>query len=288
MKSFFSKFWSGTKTRVRKSGTYVRKHKIFAGVVILVIIGVGYWGYTALAADSTTSEYTLTAATSGPLQVTVTGSGQVDSEDTLNVTPQGSASGQITAIHVTAGEKVTAGTAIAQLDDTTAAEAVTSARQDLESAEISYEQTQTSSKTSLTNDQTSIGTELSTTYTGLPAIMTGLDGILHNLSTISEHTAQENIQAYESYIPTAEAEADETKVANDYATAETEYQAAQQQYTAAGPMSSLTTAQLQQLAATTITATQDINTALSDTLTYYNYIDSQATASGITVPSQLV
>jgi multidrug efflux pump subunit AcrA (membrane-fusion protein) len=283
MKSFFGKIWSW----IKGIGRYARTHKIIATIVIVIVVGGGYWAYTTFAAGSAGTQYVLATVTKGPLQVTVTGSGQVNSEDTLNVTPQGSASGQITAIYVTPGQSVKAGQVIAQLDDTNAAQAVTSARQDLESAQISYQQTLDSSHTSLTNDQTSIGSELATTYTGLPSIMTGLDGILHNLSNVPYHTAQENVDAYESYIPTSQSQSYEAQVKQDYVTATQEYQTAQSQFAAAGSVNSLTNQQLEQLAQTTITTTKDIDVALTDTLTYYNYINSQTTASKITIPSDL-
>jgi multidrug efflux pump subunit AcrA (membrane-fusion protein) len=262
-------------------------------VLVLVLIGGSYWGYTAIAAGNGGTEYVLGTVTRGPLDVTVTASGQVDSQDTLNLTPQGSASGQITYIGVTPGETVKAGQLIATLDMTTAEEAVTSAKQDLESAEISYQQTLTSSGSSVTNDQSSLSTDqtndlnaLATTYANLPTVMTGLDGILHNLSTIPNFTAEENVDAYRNYLNTSESQMYQEQVQNDYIAALEAYQNVQSEYSAADP-SSLSVTQIQQLNSDTISADKAIETALKDSLNYYTYVDEQVSTSRVTMPSQL-
>ncbi len=262
-------------------------------MLVLVLIGGSYWGYTAIAAGNGGTEYVLGTVTRGPLDVTVTASGQVDSQDTLNLTPQGSASGQITYIGVTPGETVKAGQLIATLDMTTAEEAVTSAKQDLESAEISYQQTLTSSGSSVTNDQSSLSTDqtndlnaLATTYANLPTVMTGLDGILHNLSTIPNFTAEENVDAYRNYLNTSESQMYQEQVQNDYIAALEAYQNVQSEYSAADP-SSLSVTQIQQLNSDTISADKAIETALKDSLNYYTYVDEQVSTSRVTMPSQL-
>jgi multidrug efflux pump subunit AcrA (membrane-fusion protein) len=64
--------------------SYGMRHKIQAGVLILVLAGTGYWGYTAYAKTVTTTQYVLAAARNAPIEETVTGSGQVASEHQLN------------------------------------------------------------------------------------------------------------------------------------------------------------------------------------------------------------
>ena len=293
MQKFFGNIWSSTKNASSKAGKFVGTHKIISGIILLVLIGGGYWAYTAFAAGNTGTEYVLATVTRAPLTVTVTGSGQVNAQDTLNLTPQGSASGQITELNVTPGQSVTAGQIIAELDMTTAAEAVTSARQDLESAQISYQQTLSTSGSSVTNDQTSLGSAetsnvsaLATTYTGLPTVMNGLDGVLHNLSAIYGQTAEENVDAYENFINSPESQSDHQQVVEDYTAATTAYQNIKNEYAATDP-STLSATQLEQLDTDTLTANTQIETALKDTLTFYNYINDQVASSKVTEPPQL-
>jgi HlyD family secretion protein len=290
---FFGKLWTSIKGALGWTRTYAVKHKIITGIIVLALIGGGYYAYTAVAAGNSSTEYMLASVTKGPLQVTVTESGQVDSKDTLSVTPQGGASGQITYIGVTPGESVRAGTVIARLDATTAAQAVTSARQNLESAQISYQQALTSSQTSDTNDQTAVATaetneaaDIATTYSNLPAVMQGLDSTLHNISTIPDYNALENVDAYDTLVGTAEAHADHDKVVASDAAAVTAYQNALADYTSANP-ATLTPAQLQQLAQTSIQMTVTVNQALQDTLTYLNYVNDQLESSRSTIATQI-
>jgi HlyD family secretion protein len=293
MKNFFSTVGS----RIRKGAislrTFIVKRKITSAIIVLILLGGGYYAYTAMAANSAGTEYVLSTVTRGPLLVTVTGSGEVDAKDTLNVTPQGSASGQITKLDVTPGQTVKAGQVIAELDMTTAAQAVTTARQNLESAEISYKQTQSSSGTSVTSDQASITTDegtaataLATNYTDLPTVMNGLDGILHNLSTISDYTAEENIDAYRNLVNSSESQTYNVQVQNDYSAALASYQNTKAEY-ANTNVSTLTPAQIQQLDTDTIKTDVLVETALKDTLSYYQYINQELTSAKYALPTQL-
>jgi HlyD family secretion protein len=284
MKNFFGSIWSLVKKGATGVVSFAGKHKIIAGIIVIAIVGGGYWGYTALAASNATTEYVLSTATKGPLQVTVTGSGQVAANDQLALSPQ--ASGEVTEVDVTTGQSVKAGDVIARIDSTTANEAVQSAQSDLESAQISYQQTLTSSQTSLTSDQTSANMAITNTYTNLPAVMTGFDGVLHNLSTITGYTAEENVDAYASYISSTEAQSDRLEVSQAYAAAVASYQQTLALYNATNGQT-LTTTQTEQLAQSAITMTNAINAALDDTLSYYNYINQQVSAAHSTLPNQL-
>jgi HlyD family secretion protein len=270
MKKFFGGIWTTIKGGTHRVITFTAKHKIIAGIIVIAIVGGGYWGYTAFAAGNAGTEYVLSAATKGPLQVTVTGSGQVAANDQLALTPQ--ASGQVTEVDVTAGQTVKAGQVIARIDDTTANEAVVSARSDLESANISYQQTLTSSQISLSGDETSVSTDITSTYTDLPTVMNGFNGILYNLSTIEDYTAEENLDAYANFIKSDVSASD--------------YQQSLSLYNSTNG-TTLTTAQSEQLAQSTIATLTSINTALTDTLSFYNYINDQVTSGHLTVPSQL-
>ena len=284
MKKFFGSIWSYVKGGWKYVVSFATKHKIVAGVIVLAIIGGGYWAYTAIAAGNGGSSYVLSAATRGPLQVTVTGSGQVAANDQLALTPQ--ASGQVTEINVTTGQTVKAGQVIARIDDTTAYQAVQSAQSNLESAQISYQQAIGSSQTGLSSDQTSIDTDINTTYSNLPAVMVGLDGVLHSFSTVQGFSADENVDAYESYINSSISQSDHQEVVAADAKAVSSYQTSLALYNASNS-STLSAAQAEQLAQSSIATLNDINTAITDTLSYYNYINTQVSSAHLVAPAQL-
>jgi HlyD family secretion protein len=292
--SFFSKLWTTisttTKSVAGKTWKYATGHKIITGIIVIAIAGGGYWGYTALASGSAGTQYVLAATTQGPLNVTVTGSGQVSANDTLNLSPQ--ASGQITEVNVTPGQSVKAGTIVAEIDMTTAAESVQSARENLTSAQISYQQTLSSSQTGTTNDQESISTaqtslnsSIASTAANFPTVMNGLDSILHSESTITGYTTEQNIDAYANYVNSVEAHQDQTTAAQAYTAALTSYQQTQALYNADGI--NPTADQALTLADSVIQTATDVSTAVEATLTYYNYINNQISSAKLVLPNQL-
>lgn len=291
MKKFLSMIWSATKIGASRTLSFAKHHTIVAGVIAVAVVGAGYWGFSTLAANTGNTEYVLGTVTKAPLQVTVTGSGQVTANDTLNLSPK--ASGEITSVTVTPGQAVKAGTIVAVIDMTTAVQAVQSARENLQSAQISYQQSLTSSQSSATNDQSSLATAqkndlaaLASSYTSLDSVMIGLNGVLYDFSTITGHTTQKNVDAYESFVDTAQSQQYHDRVAADYATAAAAYQRVQAEYSSSVP-SSMSIAQIEQLNRDTLAATETISTILKDTLIYYNYINTQVTSAKILTPTQL-
>jgi multidrug efflux pump subunit AcrA (membrane-fusion protein) len=292
--SFFGKLWTTVSTTTKsvagKTWKYAVAHKIIASIVVLAVVGGGYYGYTALTAGSAGTQYVLAATTQGPLNVTVTGSGQVSANDTLNLAPQ--ASGKITEVNVKPGQSVKAGTIVAEIDMTTAAQSVQTAKQNLTSAQISYQQTLASSQTSSTNDQQSVSTaetnlnsSIATASANFPTVMNGLDSVLHSQSTLTGYTTEQNIDAYANYVNSIEAHQDESIASQAYSTARVSFQQTQALYTADGinPTSDQSIA----LANSMIQTATDISNAVEATLTYYNYINNQIASAKLTLPNQL-
>ncbi|MDR3546738.1 MAG: HlyD family efflux transporter periplasmic adaptor subunit [Candidatus Pacebacteria bacterium] len=284
MKKFLSNIWTSIGKGTSWAVSFSKAHKIVSGFIVLAIIGGGYWAYTSLATSTGGTEYVLSPVTQGSLQVTVTGSGQVAANDQLSLTPQ--ASGQVTEVNVTAGQSVKAGTIVAELDMTDADQSIQTAKENLQSAQISYQQTLNSSQTSLTSDQTSVMTNVTNTYTDLPAVMNGLDTTLHSLSTITGYTAEQNINAYANYVNSIEANNDREQVQQSYQAAVDSYQQTLALYNQSSGQT-LTTAQTEQLAQSTLQTATDVDTAVKDALTYYNYINAQVSSARLTTPTQL-
>lgn len=83
-------------------------------VIIILILGLGFLGYTKLFAKKTTTpKYTTDTAQTGTLIVTLTASGQVAATNSRTVTT--TASGVVSKVYVKEGQKVYAGTPIMQI-----------------------------------------------------------------------------------------------------------------------------------------------------------------------------
>jgi multidrug efflux pump subunit AcrA (membrane-fusion protein) len=290
MKKFMIKTWTSVKALSVSVWKYGLGHKVISAIALFAIIGGGLYAYSSINAGTARSQYVLSTVTQGPLNVTVTGSGQVSAQDTLSLAPQASA--QIMSVNVTPGEKIKAGTIVAELDMTVPAQSVRTARENLTSAQISYQQSRNSAQTGTTNDQESITTAelnlnsaFTTSFANLPSIVTGLDGILHNNSTLTGYTAESNIDAYANYINTAEAVQYRNTADQTYATALASYNQTQTLYVASGSNPSVT--QMEQLAQSLVQTTTSLTNASKAALTYYSYINTQMTNSKLTLPTQL-
>jgi HlyD family secretion protein len=113
------------------------KHKFTAGILLLVIAGGGYFGYTKIFSNDGAIRYATAQVQKGTLIVSISGSGQVSVSNQVDIKPK--ASGDIVYVGVKNGQEVKAGTLIAQLDARDAQKAVRDAETNLESAKLSLE-----------------------------------------------------------------------------------------------------------------------------------------------------
>jgi RND family efflux transporter MFP subunit len=149
----------------------------------------GYRVYSTLTTPPAVTRYVTTSVATGTVVASVSETGQVSASSNIDVPSQ--SSGEVLSIAVTAGQHVTAGTALAYLDPTTAEQNVTSAKQALQSAQISLATTQDT----LTQTRTSGYSDVSNAFLNLPTVMNGLDTVLHG-STVPGHLAQVNEDSY--------------------------------------------------------------------------------------------
>ncbi len=110
---------------------------MISGAVALVLIVVGYYGYTKIFNSTSTVRYVSAQVQKGTLIVSVSGSGQVSASNQVDIKPK--ASGDVVYIGVKNGQEVKAGALIAQLDAADAQKAVRDAEANLESAKLSLE-----------------------------------------------------------------------------------------------------------------------------------------------------
>jgi HlyD family secretion protein len=113
-------------------------HKLLTGIMLLLIIGGGYFGYQRLAGDKNTVQYVTAAVEKGTLIVSVSGSGQVTVLDQVDVKPK--VSGDITTLYINKDEEVKMGQILAELDSGAAQIAIRDAEVALESAKIKLDE----------------------------------------------------------------------------------------------------------------------------------------------------
>lgn len=115
---------------------YIITHKIISGVVVLILIG-GYFAVQAFAGGTATPTYTLAKVTRGNLVTTISGTGQIEANQQIDLKFQ--SSGTIRSIVASQGDTVQVGEVIATLDQRSAGAALTQARSALTSAQASYD-----------------------------------------------------------------------------------------------------------------------------------------------------
>ncbi|TSA56385.1 efflux RND transporter periplasmic adaptor subunit [bacterium] len=109
------------------------RHKLITGIVVLLIIGGGYFGYQNLSSRNKDEvQYVTTDVKKGTLVVSVSGSGQVSASDEINILPK--VSGDVVYVGAKNNQEVQKGALIAQLNTRDAQKAVLDAEIDLANA----------------------------------------------------------------------------------------------------------------------------------------------------------
>lgn len=114
--------------------TNLRTHKIRTGIILLVILVGGYYGYKKINPTVVPNRYVWAAVQKGTLITSVSGSGQIIVSNQVDV--KAKASGEVTAVLVKAGQEVKAGQTLVQLDARDAYKSVRDAQANLESAKL--------------------------------------------------------------------------------------------------------------------------------------------------------
>lgn len=111
---------------IQKTKTFILSHKVISAIIIIILVVGAYFIFRNKATGET--RYVTEQVTKGSVIATVTGTGQVEALDTINLNPK--TQGDITYIGVKVGESVKRGALIASVDSR-------DAKISLESAKIS-------------------------------------------------------------------------------------------------------------------------------------------------------
>ncbi len=268
---------------------YARTHKIISTIVILILIGGGYYWYGVATVAPTLTKYVVENATTGTIVSSVSAPGQVQAGTTINVTPK--VSEDVTSIPVTVGEYVYAGQLLMQLDPTNEQRALSQAQLSLEQAQLSAEISNQVATTTLLQQQDAVTTgeqsvvNASTTlaqdyqngfdnlgpmFVNLQTVMTGLQSFM-NGTDISK--TQSDPDALVGLLPNylqAGALPYEIALKDQYAAAVTAYQKNLTDYHAASAGSNTQT--LDSLFTETYNTTQSINATVKAGKDLFGYV----------------
>ena len=135
-----------------------RRTLLAAAVALIVVLGVDGWAIFLRPSDSAAAAVTYRAATAatGTLRQSVSASGTVEATDAQDLSFP--AAGQVTAVWVTAGEKVGKGQRLAAIDSATLSSEVAAAKATLATAQakLAADQAAGASSTQLAADSASI------------------------------------------------------------------------------------------------------------------------------------
>jgi len=207
----------------KKFFKFIVHHKIISGIVLLALLGSGYWAYSTFIKKEADIIYTLTRVEKGTITTSISGSGQVSALNQIEV--KSKVSGDVVSISVINGQEVKTGDLLLQLDSRDAQKSVRDAEANLKSAKIALEklkqpadtlsvlqaenllaqakETKQKTENDLQKSYDDGFNTVSNAFLDFPTIMTGLEDILYK-NTIS--ASQWNIDWYASQASTWEEE----------------------------------------------------------------------------------
>ncbi len=161
------------------AAAWAKLHKVYATILILAIVGGGYWSYSSATKANAAPTYTLAMARIGAITQTVTGTGQVSAENQLDVTSQ--VSGAVKSIAVSVGDHVVAGQLLATIDSHDASIS-------LQNAQIAWDKLVATPKAGdLANSRNSVAkayndalNSVAASFSDLQTVMAGLKSMLYD------------------------------------------------------------------------------------------------------------
>jgi HlyD family secretion protein len=271
---------------IDKIKLYVVAHKIISVIALILIILIGYWGYSKATSTTGETRYVLSKVTKGTIVSSVTGSGQVSALNQIDIKPN--VSGTITYVGVRPGDKVGSGKLLFAIDDTNARKTVRDAEMSLQSTQIAFD------KLKIQNSNENMNADLAKAYDDgfntvsnvfldLPDIMTGLNDMFFKSNST---TGQWNIDWYEGQARSDDR--DQAKIfkqnfVDSYNKAKTAYDASFDIYKTTSRTSSSST--IEALILQTYNTTKLISDAIKTANNYIDFINSSIEKNNADTPA---
>ena len=273
-------------------------HKIWSALIIIVVLGGGWFVYSKATSTTGETRYVMGAVTRGTIVASVSASGQVAATNQVDVKPK--VTGNITWVGVKAGDTVRAGQALATIDSTDAKQAYADAQKSLNAAELQYQKdtaqapidhqnsvnTLDTANQDLQNDYNDTFNNLSNTYLDLPTVMTGVLDVLYGYD-LDTSKSQWNMDVLSNFFSSKQDTAAmlgfRDRAKSDYATAQSSYNTAVLAYKNLSRNSSST--DLEALLDQSITMTTSVAQALQSELNFLGSISDLAQEYNMKLPS---
>ena len=110
---------------LQKTKTFIMSHKIISGIIFIILV-VGIYLIFFKNKTSGETQYVTETVSKGSITTNVTGTGQVEASDTIDLSPK--TTGDITSVRVSVGQSIKKGTLIATLDSSDAKMALLNAQ----------------------------------------------------------------------------------------------------------------------------------------------------------------
>ena len=180
---------------------YLTAHKIISVIVLITLLGGGYWSYKKFTNTDSDIRYITAKVAKGTIIVSISGSGQVSSLNQIDI--KAKASGDVIYLPVKDGQRIGGWGLLAQLDDKDAQKSVRDAEVNKESAHIALEKLKIQKSNENMNADLAKAYDdgfntVSNVFLDLPGIMTGLNDMFFKSSTGTGQ--QRNIDWYEGQI----------------------------------------------------------------------------------------
>jgi RND family efflux transporter MFP subunit len=167
---------------------FVIQRKIISLIILVILVTGGYLLYGLLTKTTTGTKYVLTRVEKGTIVSSLSSSGSVSALSQIDIKTK--TSGDVVYIGAKAGQNVSSGQLLVQLDTTDAKKAIRTAEQNLQSAKISSEKFLGDASLAITRNKQEAQDTLSKNYESgfnyvanafidLPAIMVSLNNILY-------------------------------------------------------------------------------------------------------------
>ena len=282
---------------------FIVHHKIITGIILLAVLGGGYWVYSAFIKKEAEIVYILTRIEKGTITTSISGSGQVSALNQIDV--KSKVSGDVVLVAVNNGQEVKAEDLLLQLDSRDAQKSVRDAEANLESAKIALEklkqpadalsilqaenllaqakETKQKTENDLQKSYDDGFNTVSNAFLDFPTIMTGLEDILYK-NTIS--ASQWNIDWYASQASSWEEEKTalyKNNVNGTYSLARQKYNKNFDDYKAVSRSSD--TQILESLILETYDTAKIIADAVKNSNNFIDFIKDVMTLHSITAPS---
>ncbi len=238
---------------------FAKGHKVITGLIILVAVFTGYKIIKSSSSTAGETKYVVATVQKGAVVATVSGTGQVSATSQTDV--KSKTSGDVVGVYVKSGDYVSAGQALAQLDDTDAKNALASAQIDLQKTEDQSGDTSSYYDGALT--------DVTNTFLQIPDVINGLKSIF---DVNTGYLAPLNVNYISSTAITYT-----NSALTSFGIADNKYEALVTQYKNVSRSSS--DADIQNLVNSTYDMLKSITQALKDTKTAVDYIRSTVSSN---------